>query len=89
MSQALELSPIRRRHFKALRARMVMEDIEVEDVAEAIGRDGSYVRRRLQRKSGWTLRDVVTICYLLHIPLDEIERYFVEGEMKKDGSDYN
>ena len=61
---------------KPLRQKIYLEDFDQRMLAKEIGKGEWYISQRMNGKGDWHLQDVYQICRLLHIPMEEIPKYF-------------
>ena len=59
-----------------LRRALFEADMPQAELAKPLGRSPGYVDVRMAGRASWTMADAYTICDVLHIPREEIYKYF-------------
>lgn len=65
--------------YKQLKAVMFSNDVTWEEIAKKIGRSRAYVSNRSTGKMPFDMNDVYKICSFLHLPHEEIHKFFPPG----------
>lgn len=69
--------------FKSLRLKMFEQEYSQLELSQATGICQSKLSSRLNGKYFWQADEILAVCRVLHIPIEDIPQYFFEDELQQ------